>query len=97
MRSRSLNLAAAVVTLSIGLSAQQPPPAGGAAGAPGGGRQGGRGGPQGPVVVSPEVHADRTVTLRLLAPKATEVNVTGEILNGAQPKPMTNPPSSWPP
>jgi enterochelin esterase-like enzyme len=82
-------LAAAVVTLSLGLAAQQPAPQGGAAGAPGGGRQGGRGGPQGPVVVSPEVHADRTVTLRVLAPKATEINVTGEILNGAQPKPMT--------
>ena len=46
-------------------------------------------GPQGPVVVSPQVNADRTVTLRLLAPKATEVTVTGELLNGAQPKPMT--------
>src|SRR5262245_35424644 len=50
---------------------------------------GGRGQQQGPQVVSPQVNADRTVTLRLLAPKATEVNVTGEILNGAQPKPMT--------
>ena len=40
-------------------------------------------------MVSPEVNADRTVTLRLLAPKATQVNVTGELLNGAQPAPMT--------
>ena len=40
-------------------------------------------------MVSPEVNADRTVTLRLLAPKATDVTVTGELLNGAQPKPMT--------
>jgi enterochelin esterase-like enzyme len=63
---------------------------GGTAGAPGGqgGRGGGRG-PQGPQVVSPQVNADRTVTLRVLAPKATEITVTGELLNGSQPKPMT--------
>jgi enterochelin esterase-like enzyme len=46
----------------------------------------GRGGPQ---VVSPQVNPDRTVTLRVLAPKATEVTVIGELLNGAQPTPMT--------
>ena len=50
---------------------------------------GGRGGPQGPQVISPQVNADRTVTLRLHAPKATEVRVTGELLNGAQPTAMT--------
>jgi enterochelin esterase-like enzyme len=61
---------------------------GGAATAPQG-RGGGRGGPQGPQVVSPEVNADKTVTLRVLAPKADEVLVTGEILNGAKPTPMT--------
>lgn len=63
---------------------------GGTAGAPGGqaGRGAGRG-PQGPQVVSPQVNADRTVTVRLLAPKATEITVTGELLNGSQPKPMT--------
>src|SRR5215213_5136365 len=81
MRSRSLMLVTALVTLSAGLAAQQPaPPAGNAGASAGGVRQGGRGGPQGPAVVSPEVHADRTVTVRLLAPKATEVTVTGEIL-----------------
>jgi len=55
------------------------------------GQQAGRGGrgQQGPQVVSPQVNADRTVTLRVLAPKATEITVTGEILNGSQPKPMT--------
>ena len=42
-----------------------------------------------PQVVSPQVNADRTVTLRLLAPKAGAVRVTGEILDGAQPKAMT--------
>ncbi len=63
---------------------------GGTAGAPGGqaGRGGGRG-PQGPQVVSPQVNADRTVTVRVLAPKATEITVTGELLNGSDPKPMT--------
>ena len=65
----------------------------GTAGAPGGATgQGGRGGgrgPQGPQVVSPQVNADRSVTVRVLAPKATEITVTGEILNGAQPKAMT--------
>jgi enterochelin esterase-like enzyme len=70
-----------------GLSAQAPAPAGGQAGAPGAGRGGGA--PQGPQVVSPQVNADRTVTVRLLAPQADEVRVTGEILNGAQPVAMT--------
>ena len=45
--------------------------------------------PQAPQVISPQVNADRTVTLRLNAPKATEVRVTGELLNGAQPVAMT--------
>jgi enterochelin esterase family protein len=44
-----------------------------------------RGGPQrGPRVVSPEVNADRTITLRVLAPKADSVRLTGEILNGGR-------------
>jgi enterochelin esterase-like enzyme len=64
---------------------QGSPPSAPSASAP----QGGRGGPQGPVVISPEVSAERTVTLRLLAPKATEVTVTGEILVGEQPRPMS--------
>ena len=45
-------------------------------------------GAQGPAVVSPQVNPDRSVTLRVLAPKADEVMVTGEILNGAQPLAM---------
>jgi hypothetical protein len=53
--------------------------------------QAGRGGrgAQGPQVVSPQVNADRSVTVRVLAPKATEITVTGELLNGSDPKPMT--------
>src|SRR5829696_1538770 len=38
---------------------------------------------------SPEVHADRTVTLRFRAPQATQVDVVGEIMQGAGPRPMT--------
>ncbi len=86
MRTHIAAAAAAVLTFSLALSGQQPP----AAGAPPAGPQAGGGrGQQGPQVVSPEVNADRTVTLRLLAPKAALVNVTGELLNGAQPAPMT--------
>jgi enterochelin esterase family protein len=88
MRKGLSALFVALLTYSAGALAQQgAAPQAGAPAAPQAG--GGRGGPQGPVVVSPQVNADRTVTLRLLAPKATEVNVTGEILNGAQPAPMT--------
>jgi enterochelin esterase family protein len=75
-----------LVVLPVALLARQAAPPAGAPAAPQAG--GGRGGPQGPVVVSPEVHADRSVTLRIYAPKATEINVTGEILNGTPPKPM---------
>ena len=89
MRSGLPVIVAAALVYSISGSAQQPPPAApGTAPAPAP-AQGGRGGQQGPQVVSPQVNADRTVTLRVLAPKATEIRVTGEILNGAQPHPMT--------
>jgi enterochelin esterase family protein len=51
----------------------------GAAANPAPGR-GGRGG--GAAIISPEVHSDRTVTLRILAPKAATVSVNGEIMGG---------------
>ena len=58
--------------------------------------QGGRGaGPGGGMptpytaLLSPEVHADRTVTLRLRAPNATQVEVAGEIMQGKAPIAMT--------
>ena len=85
MRTHVAAAAAAVLTCSIALSGQQPPAAGAAPAAPQAG--GGRGQQQGPQVVSPEVNADRTVTLRVLAPKATQITVTGELTNGAQPAP----------
>jgi enterochelin esterase family protein len=89
--SKPILVAALVAWSSVQGAAQQPPPAAppGAPPAAPAAPQGGRGGPQGPVVVSPQVSAERSITLRLLAPKATEVTVTGEILNGEPPKPMT--------
>ena len=88
MRTAPAAFVLALALCSAALPAQQaPPPQPGPGAAPP--AQGGRGGPQGPQVVSPQVNADRTVTLRLLAPKAAEVRVTGEILNGAQPQLMT--------
>src|SRR6476620_1183435 len=72
-------LAAFAGLLSINAFAQ--PPAGQAGR---GGRGGGRGGP---AVVSPEVSADGTVTLRLLAPDAKQITVSGEL--DGKPHPMT--------
>ena len=40
---------------------------------------------QQPRIVSPEIAADRMVTFRLNAPKATEVILTGEFIKGSQP------------
>jgi len=57
-------------------------PAGPPAGAPGAGRGG-----RGPTVVSPEVGADKTITLRYLAPNATSVSASGEL--DGKPHPMT--------
>jgi enterochelin esterase family protein len=65
---------AAAVVLALGLAgaafAQAP-----AAAAPAAGQR--MGGPQGPRVVSPEIHADKRVTFRLLAPKAGTVVLNG--------------------
>jgi enterochelin esterase-like enzyme len=64
----------AALLLTAGIQAQGPAPAGRGGAAPAG-----RGGRGGPAIVSPEVHPDRTVTLRLNAPRATEVVLTGNI------------------
>ncbi len=40
-------------------------------------------------LVSPEVHADRTVTFRVRAPKASEVTLSGDWLPVGKPVPMT--------
>ncbi len=42
-------------------------------------------GPQGPVVVSPDVQADRRVTFRILAPNATAVRLGGSDIPGNSP------------
>src|SRR5215210_2512110 len=68
-------MAGAAVILTASIAVAQAPPA-----APGG-----RG--RGPVLVSPEVGADRTVTLRYLAPNATTVTASGEL--DGKPHPMT--------
>ncbi len=40
-------------------------------------------------LISPEVHADRTVTFRVRAPKATEVTVYGDWMPVGHPQPLT--------
>ena len=41
--------------------------------------------PAGPRILSPEIGADHRVTFRLLAPKASEVSVSGEFMEGTRP------------
>src|ERR1035437_870991 len=72
------------VALVCAAFAQEP---GRGPGAPGAGRA--MGGGRGPAVVSPEVHPDRTVTLRILAPLAKSVTLTGEIMGTKPPAPLT--------
>src|SRR5437868_2622416 len=74
-RTAGLGLA---MTLIAGAALAQPPAA-----PPAGGGRGGRG----PSVVSPEIGADRTLTLRYLAPNATQVTASGEL--DGKPHPMT--------
>src|SRR5829696_7927044 len=77
MISRTAAVALAISIVASTALAQPPatPPPGGA--------RGGRG----PTVVSPEVGADRTLTLRYLAPNATQVTANGEL--DGKPHPMT--------
>ncbi len=79
---RTLAYCAVVMALAAGQAAAQPP-------GRGGGR--GRGAARTPVTAlrSPEVHADRTVTLRFSAPAAAQVDVVGEITRGAGALAMT--------
>jgi enterochelin esterase-like enzyme len=84
MVRRVLGIGMVLTLAATSVLAQTPaaPPAGAPA-AGGGGRGGGRG----PAVVSPEVGADRTITLRYLAPNATAVTASGEL--DGKPYPMT--------
>lgn len=75
-----------VVTGAMAMAmAQQPTPPAGARSA---GRGSGMATPYS-ALHSPEVHPDRTVTLRFLAPDAAQVDVVGEILQGKRSKAMT--------
>jgi len=78
---RGVRVAAILVAFAslVSTNAVAQPPAGQA-----GGRGGGRGGP---AVVSPEVGADGSVTLRLLAPNAQQVTASGEL--DGKPHPLT--------
>jgi enterochelin esterase-like enzyme len=79
-------LIASVLTVAVAVAvAQSPTPSQGRRGA---GRGGGMPTPY-TALLSPEVHSDRTVTLRFRAPNATQVEVVGEILQGKGSLPMT--------
>ena len=79
-------LIASVLTVALAVAvAQSPAPSQGGGGA---GRGGGMPTPY-TALLSPEVHPDRTVTLRFRAPNATQVEVVGEILQGKGSLPMT--------
>lgn len=80
-RSLLCSTLALVLTTATAAFAQAPA----APAAPGAGRGGGRGGA--PPIVSPEVNADRSVTLRYRAPNATQVTASGEL--DGKPHPMT--------
>ncbi|MFB3777631.1 MAG: alpha/beta hydrolase-fold protein [Bryobacteraceae bacterium] len=83
--TRDVKLAMCGVAVAVLLAAQPPPPD-----APARGRAM-RGGMATPAnaLHSPEVHPDRTVTLRFRAPEATRVELVGEIMQGQGPRPMT--------
>jgi enterochelin esterase-like enzyme len=83
---KRISSAAAIIGIcTIGAFAQAPAPAAGAP--PVGAPQAGRGGARPPAVVSPQVNADKTMTLRFRAPNAKEVSVIGEL--DGKPHPMT--------
>jgi hypothetical protein len=79
-------LIASVLTVAVAVAvAQSTAPSQGGRGT---GRGGGMPTPY-TALQSPEVHPDRTVTLRFRAPNALQVEVAGEILQGKGSLPMT--------
>lgn len=92
MKIRSLisfTICALVIMLILGAPlAQSTAQTKGASGANRNSRSGGMATPYS-ALHSPEIHPDRTVTLRFLAPNATQVEVVGEILQGKRPLAMT--------
>ena len=85
LRTATLILALSLPATAATAQTPSGPPAG--APVPGGPAAPGRGGPRGPVVISPEIGADQTLTLRYLAPDATQVTASGEL--DGKPHPMT--------
>lgn len=77
-----------LVVVIAGAMYSQGPPTGGRGDQAKGQAKGGRGG-RGPALVSPEIHPDRTVILRLEAPRANEVILTGNITVEKPNIPMT--------
>jgi enterochelin esterase-like enzyme len=86
---RLIVLAVLVLLACTAAFAQEPGRGAGAAPAAGRGMGGGRG----PAVVSPEVRPDRTVILRIAAPLARSVTVSGEIM-GTNPAAALTPDAS---
>ncbi len=82
--ARSVALIAIATMVSAAAVLAQPPSREGAPGQAGRGVGPGRG-PQGPVVVSPEVLADRRVTFRILAANANAVRLAGSDIPGNTP------------
>jgi enterochelin esterase-like enzyme len=78
--SKLVSMGAAIVSLLLSSAAFGQPSA--AQGSPAA-AAGGRGAAAGPRVVSPEILPDKRVTFRLLAPKASEVTLTGHWANAA--------------
>jgi enterochelin esterase family protein len=74
----STALVAALAGGAVPLSGQQPAPEGRAGQPPAAPRGPARGG-RGPAIVSPEVHPDKTITVRFNAPNASEVTLIGEL------------------
>src|SRR3982750_1684021 len=94
MFRRIIGVGGIVVVCTAGGFAQAPAPSGaqapattGAQGTTPAAPQAGRGGGRPPAIVSPQVNADKTMTLRFRAPDAKEGGVIGEI--DGKPHPMT--------
>lgn len=77
-------LIASVLTVAVAVAQSPAPSQGGRGAGPGGGMP-----TPYTALLSPEVHPDRTVTLRFRAPNALQVEVTGEIMQGKAPIAMT--------
>jgi enterochelin esterase-like enzyme len=73
-----LGLAVTMIACAVIAQAPATPPAAGPGGAAAAGRGAGRGG-RGPMVISPEIGSDGTVTFRYLDPNASKITVSGEL------------------